>query len=745
MKSPRQPPVCRAPPPIPEKVTYNSFEDLISKFDTCPTSNWKIQLKTTEVMVVKKFFEEWPIYATIQKDLNFVISVDSHKLPINHFIYKQNSNLKNIKLSSLLTVIDKLNVCPGNNSLLSLPLNFYIHHSSIISVSGEILSTSTYRNKNCLGLLNGACNFCNEVGVVDTNLKVVKPKTPLSSCSKEQLIASLKDTRKNVNKLKDRVKKLMGEINRVGESIDETLSNSFEKIIENDGTEFHKIFFHEQKKRWKGQNGKWHPMLIRYAILLHSRSPSAYELLRDTGVLKLPSSRTLCDYSQYIAPGCGLQKAKLDELRQSTENLIGHQRFIGIVLDEMKIFEGLVYRSNNLIGWVDLGSTSDNMTQNKKLATHVLALHVVGISTHVKFPLAYYAVTNLKAGGLFTIVWKALGALENLCNLDVIFITSDGASVNRSFIKMHAGKLPFKTANPCSESDDIRYIYFIVDPPHLIKTLRNNLYNSGSNTNTKFLKKDAKYLLWKHVKDLCSEDIKNEIKRLPKITQNHIFLTPYSKMRVNLAAQVMSASVGNLMLTDSPTDCSETAQYILQCNNFFDCMNVRSRKEGGLKRNDNLLPYVLPNDPRLEIILKDFLGYFEKWKSSISAESKSVQKKMFISEQTHEGLIITCNSVVELVKYALNKGMPFMLTAKLNQDVLEQHFGRHRSAGRRSDNPTMSAYMTQDNNFRVIRAAQYSLMPKGNITSTKTKIPIEMDDSPMKKRKKTNKSVSVLQ
>lgn len=249
-----------------------------------------------------------------------------------------------------------------------------------------------------------------------------------------------------------------------------------------------------------------------------------------------------------------------------------------------------------------------------------------------------------------------------------------------------------------------------------------------------FKKKDGKFLLWKHVVDLCKIDRENLVKRLPKIRDEHLNLTAYSRMRVNLAAQVMSASVANLMMVDSPPECSETATYILLVNKFFDCMNCRSRREGHFKRNDNLLPYENTTDPRFDMLLNEFLPYFHNWKTSIAAEVKSAQTKMFISDQTYEGLKITCNSVVELVKYLLTAGMPFVLTEKFNQDVLEQHFGRHRGAGRRSDNPSLSSYMTQDNSFRVLREAQYSITPKGNISDQNYKVPIQMDDTPMKKR-----------
>ena len=33
--------------------------------------------------------------------------------------------------------------------------------------------------------------------------------------------------------------------------------------------------------------------------------------------------------------------------------------------------------------------------------------------------------------------------------------------------------------------------------------------------------------------------------------------------------------------------------------------------------------------------------------------------------------------------------MSFVLTERFNQDVLEEYFGRHRSIGRRNDNPDL--------------------------------------------------------
>ena len=42
---------------------------------------------------------------------------------------------------------------------------------------------------------------------------------------------------------------------------------------------------------------KWHPLMIKWCIYLRYKSSGAYEMLRESGCIKLPSQRTLRDYT----------------------------------------------------------------------------------------------------------------------------------------------------------------------------------------------------------------------------------------------------------------------------------------------------------------------------------------------------------------------------------------------------------------------------------------------------------------
>ena len=90
---------------------------------------------------------------------------------------------------------------------------------------------------------------------------------------------------------------------------------------------------------------------------------------------------------------------------------------------------------------------------------------------------------NIYSLQIISTFWEAISILEYTCNLPVIAAVSDGASQNRVLNRMNSGlddhpdaDVVYKTVNSFAPD---RYIYFIADAPHLMKTARNALYHSG--------------------------------------------------------------------------------------------------------------------------------------------------------------------------------------------------------------------------------------------------------------------------
>ena len=90
-------------------------------------------------------------------------------------------------------------------------------------------------------------------------------------------------------------------------------------------------------------------------------------------------------------------------------------------------------------------------------------------------------------------------------------------------------------------------------------------------------------------------------------------------MNVKLAVPVVSESVGKVLQKFGPPQAQGTAQFCLMMDKFFDCVNVRNRKECTVRRKDFLRPFSSINDERLSWLRETFLNYYEMWLKSVEA------------------------------------------------------------------------------------------------------------------------------
>ena len=102
----------------------------------------------------------------------------------------------------------------------------------------------------------------------------------------------------------------------------------------------------------------------------------------------------------------------------------------------------------------------------------MLVFMVRGLFTKMKFAYAQFPAASTKGADLFPIFRTVLHRLTRL-GICVIAVTCDGASDNRRMFSLHnlKDKMVYKTRNVYSKNDNT--IFFISDPPHLIKTIRN--------------------------------------------------------------------------------------------------------------------------------------------------------------------------------------------------------------------------------------------------------------------------------
>ena len=248
--------------------------------------------------------------------------------------------------------------------------------------------------------------------------------------------------------LESRIADLEKEIQKNSIPVDETLEKDMLSILadsgENEVTPQMRIFWEQQRKLLATPKlgRRYHPHVIRFCLSIHAKSPAAYRELRDSGVLVLPSKRTLRDYRNFFKPRAGFHPDNIERLRNQTSQYLDIQRYVDLSFDEMKIQSKLVFdkHSNELIGFVDLGEEELNTSSfgSSDLASHALVFFVRGAATDLKYALAYFLTKSLTSYQIMPLFWKAVSVLELVCNLWVCAAVCDGASPNRLFFQLHA-------------------------------------------------------------------------------------------------------------------------------------------------------------------------------------------------------------------------------------------------------------------------------------------------------------------
>lgn len=103
----------------------------------------------------------------------------------------------------------------------------------------------------------------------------------------------------------------------------------------------------------------WHPLMIKWCLALRQVSPSAYIFIQNSGMIRLPSERTLFDSSQWTNAESGFNTDVLEKLLEEIdiENCKPFEKNVGIIHDEVKIKGDLVFSktAGQIIGFVNIG------------------------------------------------------------------------------------------------------------------------------------------------------------------------------------------------------------------------------------------------------------------------------------------------------------------------------------------------------------------------------------------------------
>ena len=179
---------------------------------------------------------------------------------------------------------------------------------------------------------------------------------------------------KKVKRLKESISKLITSSNI---EVDNNLNHDLSKIMhDNQGKiikdfpedSFQRLFWNQQMQSLSVKNDRqlrWHPMIIKWCLHLKIISSAAYHAMRSSGFIKLPSERTLRDYTHLIKAATGIQPEVSVQLMKEAKvkDLEEWQKYVAVVFDEIKIKEDLVYNKHTyeIIGFIDLGDVNNQL------------------------------------------------------------------------------------------------------------------------------------------------------------------------------------------------------------------------------------------------------------------------------------------------------------------------------------------------------------------------------------------------
>ena len=148
----------------------------------------------------------------------------------------------------------------------------------------------------------------------------------LSSPEKQERYRRLHSLKEATVKRLHRVQKKLEEaLDKQGVDVPEELHSDLDSIMKEHSPDiaskfptgsFQRIFWeqqHQANTTQKAQGRRWHPLMIKWCLYLRHVSSRGYEVLRNSGVISLPSQRTLRDYTHFLESVPGFS-ADVDEM-----------------------------------------------------------------------------------------------------------------------------------------------------------------------------------------------------------------------------------------------------------------------------------------------------------------------------------------------------------------------------------------------------------------------------------------------
>lgn len=398
----------------------------------------------------------------------------------------------------------------------------------------------------------------------------------------------------------------------------------------------------------KKNRAKWTPEEYSTALTIRYLSRRCYLFLKNKLNYPLPGLSTLRRWASKINLRHGILWDVLNVMKISGETKSAFDKIAVLTFDEMKVARFYEY-----------SKIDDEIIGPHNYAQVVM---VRGLFDNWKQPV--FLDFDLKMTK--DLLLKTITELHNI-GYSIVAVASDCGGGNQGVWKefsISSDKPYF--LHPVTQEK----VYLFADAPHLLKLLRNWFLDTG-------FKIDGK--------DICKSPLETMIKKnetevssMFKLSELHVKCSKTKRQNVRLAAELFSRSVGTALKQYLPGDDKELArlvgEFITLVNRWFDLFNSYS------------LTAKVPSKKPFGVLLESQL-------QTLDEMVRTVQNMLCIGKTClqvfQKMIILSANSLKGLYEDLKKKFQTvFILTHRLNQDLLENLFSQLRNDGGLNDHPS---------------------------------------------------------
>lgn len=324
---------------------------------------------------------------------------------------------------------------------------------------------------------------------------------------------------------------------------------------------------------------KYSPTVRKFCYRIQFFSSRAYNELRKFFGNRLPTIRTLRRWLRVIDDSPGITKTALECLAAKAKEYReeGKQLHVCLMADEMSIRKQAVWnnQTESFEGFSGLVNSTDRNEENAKLPVAKDALVFMAVGPNFRITVAYQLLCGLNAVDRASFTREVINSVvaTGAC---VMSFTGDGLKANKTVAELLGAD--FKKNQPYfqPECQPNKKVYFIFDPPHMIKLVRKYF----AEQNLRYKNDDIK---WEYLKILAKKQDTDNFSLGNKLTNDHINYEN-DKMKVSLAVEALSNSVADAieqLREDGYEDfvgSEQTVEFMRYCNNVLDIMNHGEKK-----------------------------------------------------------------------------------------------------------------------------------------------------------------------